>query len=57
MAAVEVAYWVEGEGPALYMVHGIGSRHVTWDAFVEAFKDNFTCVTIDLRGHGLFPKH
>ena len=55
MTAVDVAYWVEGEGPPLYMVHGIGSRHVTWDAFVEVFKDRFTCVTIDLRGHGESP--
>ena len=55
MSAVDVAYWVEGEGPALYMVHGIGSRHVTWDACVAALKDSFTCVTIDLRGHGDSP--
>jgi pimeloyl-ACP methyl ester carboxylesterase len=31
MAAVAVDYRVQGEGPPLYMVHGIGSRKVTWD--------------------------
>ena len=26
MGAIEVSYTVSGEGPPLYMVHGIGSR-------------------------------
>ena len=30
MSAVEVAYRVEGSGPPLYMVHGIGSRKEHW---------------------------
>jgi len=49
MSAVEVSYRVEGQGPALYMVHGIGSRQTTWDEMVEGLKDRFTCVTYDLR--------
>ena len=55
MAAVDVSYTVQGRGPALYMVHGIGSRRVTWDALVAGLKDDFTCVTFDLRGHGASP--
>jgi len=55
MSAVDVAYTVTGSGPALYMVHGIGSRRVTWDALVDGLKDHFTCVTYDLRGHGESP--
>jgi len=55
MAAIDVSYSVTGEGPALYMVHGIGSRKVTWDALVPELSEHFTCVTYDLRGHGDSP--
>jgi len=55
MVAVDVAYSVEGSGPPLYMVHGIGSRRATWDALVEDLKSDFTCVSYDLRGHGESP--
>ena len=55
MSAVELSYRVEGSGPALYMVHGIGSRKITWDALVSELKDQFTCVSFDLGGHGDSP--
>lgn len=53
--AVDCAYRVEGEGPPIYMVHGIGSRKVTWDGIIPHLKDRFTCVSYDLRGHGESP--
>ena len=37
------------------MVHGIGSRKVGWSGLIPHLKDNFTCVTYDLRGHGESP--
>ncbi len=55
MAAVDVSYRIEGQGPALYLVHGIGSRKTTWDELIEGLKDDFTCVSYDLRGHGDSP--
>ena len=55
MSAIEVAYTIEGEGPPLYMVHGIGSRRATWDGLVPALAGDFTCVSYDLRGHGESP--
>ena len=55
MTAIDVAYTVEGEGPPLYMVHGIGSRRAGWDGLVPGLKDQFTCVRLDLRGHGESP--
>ena len=55
MSSVDVAYTIEGEGPPLYMVHGIGSRRATWDGLVPALADDFTCVRYDLRGHGDSP--
>jgi pimeloyl-ACP methyl ester carboxylesterase len=55
MAAIDVSYRVEGQGPALYLVHGIGSRKTTWDELVDGLRDRFTCVSYDLRGHGESP--
>ena len=55
MAAVEVSYRIEGQGPALYLVHGIGARKTTWDELIDGLKDRFTCVSYDLRGHGDSP--
>ena len=55
MNGIKVAYRIEGTGPPVYMVHGIGSRKEHWDPFVDALKNRFTCVTYDLRGHGESP--
>lgn len=53
--AVRSAYSVAGAGPALFMIHGIGARRATFDGMVAGLKDRFTCITYDLRGHGLSP--
>ncbi len=55
MTAIDVSYTVSGEGPPLYMVHGIGSRRVTWDGLLPGLEEHFTCVRYDLRGHGESP--
>jgi pimeloyl-ACP methyl ester carboxylesterase len=55
MAAIDVSYRIEGQGPALYLVHGIGARKTTWDKIIAGLKDRFTCVSYDLRGHGDSP--
>jgi len=55
MAAVDVSYRIEGQGPALYLVHGIGSRKTTWNQLIDSLKQDFTCVSYDLRGHGESP--
>jgi 3-oxoadipate enol-lactonase len=55
MAAVEVSYRISGEGPPLYLVHGIGARKTTWDELIAGLQDRFTCVSYDLRGHGESP--
>lgn len=49
------AHSIEGTGPALILIHGIGSRRQTWDEVVSLLKEDFTCVTYDLRGHGDSP--
>ena len=55
MSAIEVNYAIEGSGPPLYMVHGIGSCKEGWLELVAHLKDAFTCVIYDLRGHGQSP--
>lgn len=55
MTAVDCVYSVEGEGPALFMVHGIGSRRATWAALTKHLAQDFTCISYDLRGHGDSP--
>jgi pimeloyl-ACP methyl ester carboxylesterase len=55
MGAIDVSYTISGQGPPLYMVHGIGSRRVTWDDLLPGLEDHFTCVRYDLRGHGESP--
>ena len=49
------AFSVAGEGPALFLIHGIGARRATFDGMVAGLKDRFTCISYDLRGHGLSP--
>ncbi len=55
MAAIDCVHSIEGEGPALFLVHGIGSRRSGWNEIVSILKDDYTCVSYDLRGHGDSP--
>lgn len=52
---VACAYDIVGQGPALFLIHGIGARRSVWDKVVEELKGDFTCITYDLRGHGDSP--
>ena len=52
---MRAAYSVAGEGPALFLIHGIGARRATFDGMVAGLRDRFTCISYDLRGHGLSP--
>ena len=52
MIAKGICFEVAGNGPPLYMVHGIGSRKTTWNPLVAELATHFTCVSYDLRGHG-----
>lgn len=54
-SAIDCAYWIVGEGPPLFLVHGIGSSHAGWTGVVNELKSNFSCISYDLRGHGSSP--
>lgn len=49
------AYSVEGSGPPLILIHGIGASRHSWDGLIARLKGHFRCVSYDLRGHGKSP--
>ena len=52
---VHSAFSVEGSGPPLILIHGIGASRHSWDGLIAHLKDGFRCVSYDLRGHGRSP--
>ncbi len=52
---VSSAFSVEGEGPPLFLIHGIGASRHSWDGVVRRLRPHFRCISYDLRGHGLSP--
>jgi len=53
---IRSAFSVEGEGPALFLIHGIGASRHSWDGLIGHLKSRFRCISYDLRGHGRSPK-
>ncbi len=53
--ALDCEYSVEGSGPPLILVHGIGAARNTWAKLLPVLTPHFTVVTYDLRGHGASP--
>ncbi|MFE7927464.1 alpha/beta fold hydrolase [Streptomyces sp. NPDC057456] len=45
-------YERHGSGPAILFVHGSGGHHAAWWQQVAALREEFTVVTVDLRGFG-----
>ncbi|MDM8168005.1 alpha/beta hydrolase [Roseovarius sp.] len=54
-APIDCAHWETGEGEPLFLIHGIGASHATWDGVVNALDGRYRCITYDLRGHGISP--
>jgi pimeloyl-ACP methyl ester carboxylesterase len=49
---VRVYYEVHGGGPAVTLVHGSGGHHAAWWQQVAALRDEYSVITLDLRGFG-----
>jgi len=47
-----INFVVEGSGPFVTLVHGVGASLHSWDEVVPALTPHFTVVRMDLRGHG-----
>jgi pimeloyl-ACP methyl ester carboxylesterase len=45
-------YSIAGEGPVVFLVHGVGARRHVWDGVVRRLAPHFRCISYDLRGHG-----
>jgi len=42
-----------GKGPALLLIHGIGSSLHTWKDYHDLLSDSFTVISLDIPGFGL----
>jgi 2-succinyl-6-hydroxy-2,4-cyclohexadiene-1-carboxylate synthase len=51
-SGARIAYDVEGEGPAVTLLHGFTQSRFMWDEMVDALGPGFRYVRLDLRGHG-----
>jgi pimeloyl-ACP methyl ester carboxylesterase len=49
-----IAYTVTGTGPALMLLHGAGKTRLDWHklGYVDRLQQDFTVITVDLRGSG-----
>ena len=52
---IDCVYTIDGQGPHLFLIHGIGARRSVWANVVAQLKERFTCISYDLRGHGESP--
>lgn len=50
---VDIHYRCEGEGPALLLLHGLGSAGADWQPQIDALKPHYRVIAPDMRGHGL----
>ncbi|HLY36260.1 MAG TPA: alpha/beta hydrolase, partial [Candidatus Limnocylindria bacterium] len=48
----QLDYDCRGAGSPLLFIHGLTFDRSTWDPIVEPLADQFTCVAVDLPGHG-----
>ena len=49
---MDISYNIVGKGTPIIFIHGIGSRKYTWNSVIEELKDEYQCISYDLRGHG-----
>jgi pimeloyl-ACP methyl ester carboxylesterase len=50
--SVTTRYQIDGEGPVLALIHGVGGRLETWDPLLQEFGQGYRVLRYDLRGFG-----
>ena len=55
MDVIDCEYSIEGNGPPLFLIHGIGAARNTWRFAMPVLREHFMVITYDLRGHGASP--
>lgn len=50
--APDLFYQVEGSGPLVMLIHGVGADGGSWDAIAPMLAARYTVLRLDLRGHG-----
>jgi pimeloyl-ACP methyl ester carboxylesterase len=50
--ALATRYVVEGQGPPVVLIHGVGARLENWDGVAARLAHTFQVLRYDLRGHG-----
>ncbi|MEM7171864.1 MAG: alpha/beta fold hydrolase [Pseudomonadota bacterium] len=48
----DIHYQLDGQGPTITFVHGVGSYLESWDGVIKALGLGFCTLQYDLRGHG-----
>ncbi|MDC0056715.1 alpha/beta hydrolase [Alphaproteobacteria bacterium] len=54
---INCSYSIDGKGPPLFLIHGIGASRDAWRFVLPNLVKKFTVITYDLRGHGSSPKY
>ena len=49
---IRIDYSIVGDGPTVFLTHGVGARRQVWDGVVARLAPHFRCISYDLRGHG-----
>jgi pimeloyl-ACP methyl ester carboxylesterase len=52
LARPELAYESTGSGPPIVFLHGLTFDRSTWEPIIEQLANRFTCIAVDLPGHG-----
>ncbi len=50
--APALRYWIEGQGPVVLLIHGVGADGTSWDRIAGNLVPRFRVLRLDLRGHG-----
>nr|WP_204556659.1 2-succinyl-6-hydroxy-2,4-cyclohexadiene-1-carboxylate synthase [Bacillus ectoiniformans] len=50
-------YHLSGEGEPLLLLHGFTGDHSTWNGVIDQLQSTYTCVAVDLIGHGKTDKN